>query len=164
MKLSRSAPLTFLMAVSGLTGPAYASDWSTVWTASNGVTYAIDRESIRKSGNTVRVWVRSDYSMKTPSVAEAAAEARERELAAKGLLSCGGVVSPLCQPGQTKPAFVKELLVFDCAKQRLAVAVSIEYRADGSVIKSLDSSDHAPEMTMVIPDTVGETLFGSVCR
>ena len=164
IRATRLVALTSLSAGLLLPSLATAATWEVIERQSNGVVREIDRDSIVKAGQLVKVWVRTDYSQKTKSEAELANEAREKELAERGILACKGVVSPFCQPGQDAVAFDKDYLAFNCANRQFAVIAAISYRKDGSVIKPADWSKEKPSMTMVIPDSIGENLLTKICR
>ena len=58
----------------------------------------------------------------------------------------------------------KQWEAFDCINKSSSTATVIEYNHDGSVSYSRDFPDWASSFQAIVPDTIGETWYNSVCN
>lgn len=137
-RLRRCAPCSLCSPLVATTSPASASRWAEVATGDNLTVYA-DTQSIRRSGQKVRVWLRWVYQ------------------------------SPVLVKGsypQRHYQSQKTLEVYHCENRSAASLQMIRYAEPdgGEVVESLNGPDAPEQHSEVTPESVGEGILEYACK
>lgn len=120
-----------------LSYPAHATNWLDIG-GNDSVAVKIDTDSVRRSGNRVKTWLKWEWTTPQPIGAAYLGKFYKEE---------------------------KQLQVSDCANKTLAVAQGIQYSADGSgvVVNSYSFEERQWKFSEAAPETIGETIIGFAC-
>lgn len=118
--------------------PSHSATWVEIG-GNDEVVVFIDTESIRKTGNLVKTWLKWDWT-------------KAQDI-------------PGSFPAKTYRA-EKQLQVSDCQNRNLAVVQGVRYTAlDGNVVvDSYGVIEKNWKFSEVVPETIGETIINFACK
>jgi hypothetical protein len=150
--------IAFLAMVVGTIGAA-GNIWHLATRAADGTSVFI-REPTGSNSERL-VWVKLDYSTKTLTAEDRRKREVEKQLAERGLLACGGRISPFCSPGQDEPRETIQQWAVRCKERTMSIRSTTVYDARGQVIQS---GSGPTKFTQIVPDTIAEGVADKVCK
>lgn len=152
-----------VVTVLAFSGTAHASEWVRTIQTADGSTFYIDKASIAGTKAQRQVWVKFDHSTKRKPLPTADSPA-VAELRKRGLLAEGGNIRlvPLRDPLEDAVE-TKQLWLFRCPDNATAIASSITYGAQGAVLKAVHERPSTRDFTVIVPDSLGESVREWVC-
>ena len=139
--------------------PALAADWIRVATAADGTSVYVGKVSGSQAGPVV--WVKLDYRTKVLTEADRKKRVVAEQLAERGMLACGGNISPFCVPGQDDEAEALQLWELNCSAQSLSIRSTVVYNASGGVLRSNGGTPTPP--TIIVPDSIAYEVSKAIC-
>ncbi len=116
--------------------PAHAEEeWLTIPTASDNITFSIDKAHLKRSGKVVKFWEKIVYTQP---------EARDE--------TSGKMIKEK-----------KMHRIMNCAKRTQGLIHGVTYGEQGDFITSLSLDENKTSMTVIPHNTVAETEFEIVC-